>query len=121
MASERKTYVLDTNVLMSDPDCLFQFDEHTIAIPTAVVEELDRHKNDPGDAGYNVRKTRWENTGSSGQPRSDYAWLASRTAVEFHSAACNLQINTLPSVLVRTRVPVILKNNMIVDVYTFLP
>ncbi len=56
MASERKTYVLDTNVLMSDPDCLFQFDEHTIAIPTAVVEELDRHKNDPGDAGYNVRK-----------------------------------------------------------------
>lgn len=42
---------------------------------------------------------------------------AGRTAVDLHSAVRNLQVNTLPGVLVRTRVPVILKDDMVVDVY----
>lgn len=40
-----------------------------------------------------------------------------RTAVNLHRAICNLQVNTLPGILVRTRVGVILKDDMVVDVY----
>lgn len=42
---------------------------------------------------------------------------AGRTAVDLHGAIRNLQVNTLPGVLVRTRVPVILKDDMVVNVY----
>lgn len=52
------------------------------------------------------------------QTGSDYAWLAGRTCCR--SSRCypsNLQVNTLPGVLVRTRVPVILKDDMVVNVY----
>ena len=42
---------------------------------------------------------------------------AGRTAVDLHGAVRNLQVNTLPGILVRTRVPVILKDDMVVDVY----
>lgn len=42
---------------------------------------------------------------------------ASRTAVDLHGTVRNLYVNTLPGVLVRTRVPVILKDDMVVDVY----
>ena len=36
-----KLFVLDTNVLMHDPTCLFRFQEHDIYIPMATLEELD--------------------------------------------------------------------------------
>ena len=53
---KRKTFVIDTNVIMADPDCFFKFDDNLIVIPDAVIEELDNHKEDPGDTGYNTRK-----------------------------------------------------------------
>jgi PhoH-like ATPase len=37
-------YVLDTNVLMHDPTCIFRFEEQDIYLPMAVLEELDRGK-----------------------------------------------------------------------------
>tara|TARA_Y100000310_G_scaffold135828_1_gene134702 strand:+ start:4765 stop:6222 length:1458 start_codon:yes stop_codon:yes gene_type:complete len=40
-----RQYVLDTNVLISDPHCLFKFDEHDIIIPMTVIEELDNLKS----------------------------------------------------------------------------
>lgn len=54
--SEKKTYVLDTNVLMSDPSSIFSFDEHNVIIPMVVLEELDRHKSRPDEVGRNVRQ-----------------------------------------------------------------
>ena len=39
-----KLFVLDTNVLMHDPMCLFRFEEHDIFLPMIVLEELDGHK-----------------------------------------------------------------------------
>lgn len=51
-----KTFVIDTNVIIADPDCFFKFDDNLIVIPDAVIEELDNHKSDPGDVGFNVRK-----------------------------------------------------------------
>ncbi len=50
-----KTYVLDTNVLLSDPGSLFAFDEHTVIIPIAVLEELDNHKSRQDEVGQNAR------------------------------------------------------------------
>ena len=38
----RRTYILDTNVLLYDPTAFDHFDEHEIVIPITVIEELDR-------------------------------------------------------------------------------
>jgi PhoH-like ATPase len=53
--SNKKTYVLDTNVLMSDPNAIFSFAEHDVIIPMVVLEELDRHKSRLDEVGRNVR------------------------------------------------------------------
>jgi uncharacterized protein YacL len=51
----KKTYVLDTNVLLSDPGSINSFKEHDVIIPMIVLEELDRHKSRPDDVGKNAR------------------------------------------------------------------
>lgn len=51
-----KTYVLDTNVLLSDGNVLSAFDEHNIVIPYIVLEEMDRHKDRPDEVGRNARE-----------------------------------------------------------------
>lgn len=51
----KKTYVLDTNVLLSDPHCLSAFEENDLIIPLAVLEELDRHKSRQDEVGKNAR------------------------------------------------------------------
>lgn len=53
---EVKTYVLDTNVLMLDPDALHKFAEHRVVIPLSVVTELDNHKKDERETGRNARQ-----------------------------------------------------------------
>ena len=40
-----KTFVLDTNVLIHDPNSLLNFEEHEVVIPMTVLEELDRLKS----------------------------------------------------------------------------
>lgn len=52
----KKIYVLDTNVLIQDPNCLFAFEDNTIIIPDVVLEELDKHKTKDGDLGHNARE-----------------------------------------------------------------
>ncbi len=54
--SKKKTFVLDTNILLSDPDALNSFDEHDVIIPLAVLEELDNNKNRQDEVGANARK-----------------------------------------------------------------
>jgi len=51
----KKTYVLDTNVLLSDPNSLFSFEEHNVILPIAVLEELDNHKSRQDEVGQNAR------------------------------------------------------------------
>lgn len=51
----KKTYVLDTNVLLSDPDCLNAFEDNDLILPLAVIEELDRHKSRQDEVGKNAR------------------------------------------------------------------
>ncbi len=54
-AKKRKTFVIDTNVLLHDPEAIAQFPRHQIIIPVTVLEELDRLKRSPGELGYNAR------------------------------------------------------------------
>jgi PhoH-like ATPase len=50
-----RTYVLDTNVLISDPSAIFKFAEHTVVIPLIVLEELDRFKSEQSERGRAAR------------------------------------------------------------------
>ena len=44
MAKTKKTFVLDTNVLLHDYKCIYNFEENDIVIPIVVLEELDKLK-----------------------------------------------------------------------------
>ena len=54
--SVRRTYVLDTNVLLYDPNAIFKFEEHDVLIPITVIEEIDRFKKDLTETGRNARQ-----------------------------------------------------------------
>ena len=55
----KKTFVLDTNVLLHDPTSVFNFHEHAVVIPMTVLEELDdikdRKKNVAAEARSAIR------------------------------------------------------------------
>jgi PhoH-like ATPase len=51
-----KLFVLDTNVLMHDPMCLFRFEEHDVYLPMITLEELDNHKKGLTEVARNARQ-----------------------------------------------------------------
>ncbi len=54
---ETKTsYILDTNVLLSDCDAIKSFGKHNVILPFAVIEELDKHKSRQDEVGRNGRE-----------------------------------------------------------------
>ncbi len=53
----KKTYILDTNVLIHDPNALFNFEDNNIILPIYVVEEIDKLKRSEGEKGRNARVT----------------------------------------------------------------
>lgn len=55
MADEKKIYVLDTNVLVEDPEAIFKFEQAAIGIPIQVLEELDQIKRENTSRGANAR------------------------------------------------------------------
>jgi len=56
----RKLFVLDTNVLLHDPSCLFRFEEHDVYLPMMTLEELDQHKQGASETARNARQvSRW--------------------------------------------------------------
>lgn len=52
----KKLYVLDTNVLLYDPQALTRFEDNSIIIPITVIEEIDRFKKDMNETGRNARQ-----------------------------------------------------------------
>ena len=52
-----KLFVLDTNVLLHDPTCLYRFEEHDIFLPMIVLEELDANKKGMTEVARNARQT----------------------------------------------------------------
>ena len=51
----KKKFLLDTNVLMHSPNSIFVFEENDVCICHKTLEELDKHKTDIGEQGYNAR------------------------------------------------------------------
>ena len=51
-----KLFVLDTNVILHDAQCIFRFQEHDIALPITVLEELDRFKKGDNDIHLQARQ-----------------------------------------------------------------
>lgn len=50
-----RTYVLDTSVLLSDPQALFRFAEHAVVLPVVVLVELEQKRQDL-ELGYFARR-----------------------------------------------------------------
>ncbi|MDJ0677429.1 MAG: PhoH family protein [Calothrix sp. MO_167.B42] len=53
----KKTFVLDTNVLLHDPSAMLKFEDNDIVLPIAIIEELDRFKKQPELTGRNARQS----------------------------------------------------------------
>ena len=66
-----KLFVLDTNVLMHDPMCLFLFEEHDVYLPMIVLEELDSHKKGMTEVARNARQTSRSLDALAATPGSD--------------------------------------------------
>ncbi|WP_084195331.1 PhoH family protein [Streptosporangium amethystogenes] len=54
-AVKRRTYVLDTSVLLADPTAMSRFAEHEVVIPIVVITELEGKRHHP-ELGYFARK-----------------------------------------------------------------
>ena len=52
----RKSFVLDTNVLLHDPSAMLKFPRQDVILPITVIEELDRFKKQPEMTGRNARQ-----------------------------------------------------------------
>ncbi len=53
-ATGRRTYVIDTSVLLSDPRALSRFEEHNVVVPIVVITELEAKRHHP-ELGYFAR------------------------------------------------------------------
>jgi len=51
----KKIYVLDTNVLLHDPNALYAFEDNDVIIPAVVLEEIDSKKRNADEIGRNAR------------------------------------------------------------------
>ena len=52
----QKLFVLDTNVILHDSNCIRNFQEHDVAIPITVLEELDKFKRGNEDINFQARQ-----------------------------------------------------------------
>jgi PhoH-like ATPase len=50
-----KNYIIDTNVLLHDPDSLLSFADNSVLVPIEVIEEIDRFKRESTELGQNAR------------------------------------------------------------------
>src|SRR5262249_7728756 len=51
----RRTYVLDTSVLLADPAAIARFDEHKVVLPAVAIPELEANRHHP-ELGYFARQ-----------------------------------------------------------------
>lgn len=51
-----KTFILDTNVILHDPNCIHQFQENNVVLPLAVIEEIDHFKRGSNVININARQ-----------------------------------------------------------------
>ncbi|PIF06379.1 MAG: ribonuclease [Draconibacterium sp.] len=51
-----KIFILDTNVILHDHTCIYQFQDNDIILPITVLEELDKFKKGNGQINYQARE-----------------------------------------------------------------
>lgn len=51
-----KQFVLDTSVILYNPNSIFSFEEHNVFVPTIVLSELDKFKSEQSERGANARE-----------------------------------------------------------------
>src|SRR5262245_39191517 len=51
----KKNYILDTNVLLHDPNSILSFEENYVLLPIEVIEEIDGFKRESTELGQNAR------------------------------------------------------------------
>lgn len=56
MTLKSKVFILDTNVILHDSSCLYNFQEHDIIIPITVLEELDNFKKGQQIINFHARQ-----------------------------------------------------------------
>ena len=56
MPRKKKLFVLDTNVILHDSSCIYQFKSHDIVLPITVLEELDQFKKGNESINYHARE-----------------------------------------------------------------
>ena len=54
-SSARRTYVLDTSVLLADPAAIGRFAEHRVVLPVVVITELEAKRHHP-ELGFFARQ-----------------------------------------------------------------
>jgi PhoH-like ATPase len=74
----KKVFILDTNILLSNPNSIFKFEDNDVVIPISVIEEVDHFKKHQDETGRNAREVsrildnlRQKGTLSAGIPLSD--------------------------------------------------
>jgi PhoH-like ATPase len=55
-SAKAKTFIIDTNVLLHNPNALFAFADNHVVIPMMVLEELDKFKSANNELGQNSRE-----------------------------------------------------------------
>ena len=92
----KKLFVLDTNVLMHDPMCLFRFEEHDIFLPMIVLEELDGHKKGMTEVARNARQTSRTLDALAGAQGADIAQGLALSTTGYSEARGRLLFQTKP-------------------------
>ncbi len=56
VAEQNRIFVLDTNVILHDPEAIFRFEEHDLFIPITVLEEIDQFKKGQDTINFHARE-----------------------------------------------------------------
>ncbi len=85
LAGSNKIFVLDTNVILHDHDCINSFEEHNVVIPITVLEEIDKFKKGNEIINFNAREFSRKLDGMGGDKlleRGNPRWPAAALIVE---------------------------------------
>lgn len=91
-----KNYILDTNVLLHDPNSILNFEDNHVMIPIDVIEEIDGFKRQSTELGQNARAvSRCLDELRAKGPLSDWVPLSNggRLRIVFHERGANGSID----------------------------
>src|ERR1700722_1850597 len=98
---ETKHFVLDTNVLLHNPNAIFLLGDNEIIIPFDVIEELDKFKTGNDDLGRNARtvirhldRLRQSGNLAKGVPVPETGGLVRVVLPQEHSLSAGLFVDT---------------------------